>query len=447
MKNRISRLRPSQFVRTHCLKLARVFPIGIILLGTLASFGPVYAHPHGPFELVTHQHPALGLIISIEDDRVVYDVSLSNGFLNTLVPRERGFLKLRLEENTFVFLDPAQEEQERKYLATFFSQLDPITVDGATVTPEFDRFTFVRSSASADIAVSETLPPDARIRIQYPTTTAPKSVELVWRVFSNAYSVDAFGNPSEPKLSARLDTRSRSRIITFSEESPTVSWNAPSGPVDKSIFAVSFDAAEQSWTIPVLSIGVLVAGFSGWHLSRRTPRTRRVGAPLVVAALVVAVLGRNVGGISLNRGETPDSARAIEQIASPTFEALLRNIYRAFDYRSESDVYDILAQSVDGPLLDEVYKEIHRTLIAAEQGNAVAKVKSVEMLGTTLIEPFEREDNGFEIKGQWRVDGMVYHWGHVHDTSRIFEANYTIAPREGFWKIIKTELMKADPDA
>lgn len=395
-------------------------------------------------DLVTHEHPALGLIISIEPDRVVYDISLANGFLNTLIPRERGLLKLRLEENTFIFLNPDQEESERSGLAEFFNDLPPIRINGPETPAQFDQFEFVRSSASADLAESGLLPPDARVRIIYPSARPPTNVELHWNIFTDTYSVDVFGDPVEPILAARLDTNDQSRIVKFARDKPTVAWSESSEVPQNRMIA--FEPQGHNKSIPLLSIVILVIGFGGYAATRKTVTVRRFKFAMFAIVIAAALFCRNSGAIELSRVRTALWARSPEAFATTTLKSLLQNIYRAFDFRNESDVYDVLAQSVDGPLLDEVYREIYRTLIAPEQNGAVTKVKSFEMLHANVVEPVRRENNEFEIAGRWQVDGMVYHWGHVHDTSSIFEAIYTVAPRDGFWKIIKTEMKTATPD-
>ncbi len=449
MPNQNSRGRQSirgQSPRCLYLGWADLFRAIVLLVALNMSVRPsaVHAHPHGPFELVTHEHPALGLIINIESDRVVYDISLSNGFLNTLVPQERGHLKLRLEENTFIFEDPKQEAAERQSIEAHFSQLPPLKINGSECNPQFDGFKFVRSSASADIKESETLPPDARVRVSFPTPDEPKHVELFWNIFATAYSVDAFGDPVKPSLAARLDTRVRSRIITFTGDKPTIAWEAPKAQQDMRIPAPPVE--HEGRTLPVLSIIIVAAGLAGCWLGGRAKRPWRIRTVVILITAVTAFQLRHVGGFTPSDAPTPTPIEPFQQRASEIFDALLSNVYRAFDFRSESDIYDVLAQSVDGPLLDSVYKEIQAGLVSAEQGGAVAKVKSMEVLESQLVDPQPRSDGAFEIKSRWRVEGMVYHWGHVHDTSSIFEAIYTVAPRDGFWKIIRTDMKSAMPE-
>ena len=71
--------------------------------------------------------------------------------------------------------------------------------------------------------------------------------------------------------------------------------------------------------------------------------------------------------------ELPGARRAPlnEAQALAIFVPLHANIYRAFDYGGESDVYDALAQSVQGELLDRTYRDVRRSLALQEAGGAV----------------------------------------------------------------------------
>ena len=51
-----------------------------------------------------------------------------------------------------------------------------------------------------------------------------------------------------------------------------------------------------------------------------------------------------------------------EEEAQVIFTHLLKNIYRAFDFREESDVYDKLAISLEGDLLTDVYLQTNKSM-------------------------------------------------------------------------------------
>ena len=114
-------------------------------------------------------------------------------------------------------------------------------------------------------------------------------------------------------------------------------------------------------------------------------------------------------------------------------ESLLRNVYRAFDYHSESDIYDALARSVHGDLLADLYLKIKQGLIMQEQGGAIARVREVKVVRT---EPAEgKSKNGFAERVTWQVEGTIEHWGHIHTRVNEYCADLEIEPVDGSWKI------------
>jgi hypothetical protein len=114
-------------------------------------------------------------------------------------------------------------------------------------------------------------------------------------------------------------------------------------------------------------------------------------------------------------------------------ESLLRNVYRAFDYHSESDIYDALARSVQGDLLADLYLKIRQGLIMQEQGGAVARVQEVKVLKSEAME--SQSKSGFAERITWQVEGTVEHWGHIHMRLNEYSADLEIEPAGGSWKI------------
>ena len=121
-----------------------------------------------------------------------------------------------------------------------------------------------------------------------------------------------------------------------------------------------------------------------------------------------------------------------KQRAEPIVSALLHNVYRAFDFRAEDDIYDVLEQSVSGELLADIYLETRRGLVLANQGGARAKVKSVEL---TDLEVQSGENGGFVAASTWTVAGSVGHWGHIHERRNQYRARLDIEPVDGVWKL------------
>jgi hypothetical protein len=137
----------------------------------------------------------------------------------------------------------------------------------------------------------------------------------------------------------------------------------------------------------------------------------------------------------------PTKQAAADEAARTTLaETLLRNVYRGFDYRSESDIYDALAQSVQGELLANLYLKIKHGLVMQEQGGAVARVKEVKV---TKCEPATgKAKDSFAERVTWQVEGTVEHWGHIHTRVNEYTADLSIAASACAWKINSMDVTK-----
>jgi hypothetical protein len=141
-----------------------------------------------------------------------------------------------------------------------------------------------------------------------------------------------------------------------------------------------------------------------------------------------------IDSIPAGRSAAADVARAA------LAETLLRNVYRGFDYRSESDIYDALAQSVAGDLLTDLYLKIKQGLVVQEQGGAVARVREVKV---TRSEPAAGQaEGGFVNRVTWQVAGTIEHWGHIHARVNEYTADLGIRPQGGTWKIVSMKVVR-----
>jgi hypothetical protein len=114
---------------------------------------------------------------------------------------------------------------------------------------------------------------------------------------------------------------------------------------------------------------------------------------------------------------------------------LLQNIYRAFDFRKDEDVYDSLASSVQGDLLRELYLRIKRSLVLAEQGGELSHATEVKVLSSKSA----KQPDVFETT--WSVTGVSEHWGHIHTRTTEYRAELKISKHEGNWKLGKFQLL------
>jgi len=120
---------------------------------------------------------------------------------------------------------------------------------------------------------------------------------------------------------------------------------------------------------------------------------------------------------------------------------LLHNIYRAFDYRGEEQIYDVLAKSVTGNLLNDVYLETRNGLELANQGGAQVKVKNIEMLEVSNI---GENDDGLLVEARWNVAGSVGHWGHIHQRTNAYHARLTLQDIDGAWKLTSLDILEEE---
>jgi len=126
--------------------------------------------------------------------------------------------------------------------------------------------------------------------------------------------------------------------------------------------------------------------------------------------------------------------------AAPTIHALLYNIYRALDFRQEEVVFDRLAQSLSGDVLERVYLEMRKGLRLENQGGARVRVREVELLDVT---PQEATTPGaLRYRTRWNATGSVGHWGHTHMRTNSYDALMTLGGTGDQWKIADIEILE-----
>jgi hypothetical protein len=129
------------------------------------------------------------------------------------------------------------------------------------------------------------------------------------------------------------------------------------------------------------------------------------------------------------------------QQAEAILTPLLRNVYRAFDRRTEEQIYDVLARSVDGELLRRLYLETLEALTL--DGREGARVTISEFsLDVLSVRPVEI-GTGFTAECQWTALGKVGHWGHTHPRVNRYNAKVTVSPVQGEWKLTGLEVTEA----
>jgi len=164
---------------------------------------------------------------------------------------------------------------------------------------------------------------------------------------------------------------------------------------------------------------------------------------LLVGGLLLIITGvatYPLVGLTVKRPALLAGEMSTEQ-SQELLQVLLKNVYRAFDFRNEEDVYDKLAVSVSGDLLSDIYLQNRKSFSIQKAGGAQAKIQTIE-IDTAVAERLDDRPLAYAIKGSWAAEGSVGHWGHVHTRRNHYDAIITVEAVGGAWKITDLEVLE-----
>ena len=317
-------------------------------------------------------------------------------------------------------------------IAEFLADHQNLTIEGQPVTPELDRVNFLRRTLRTSTVIT---PPEeldaisATLGVIYvaPTEGLPQEASLTW---------DLFTDQIQRVPGAATDEAGPLRFFLTPDDNVLLWKNFLKNPTMPTLVDI----------VPPPSVIARAVGWIGWLFVAVLAATLfRTGVDLIkgrgvakrslAVLLLLALLTTACFAVAVPSRLTKKKSKEI--VAS-----LLHNVYRAFDFRGEENIYDVLDQSVSGELLTEIYLETRRGLELASQGGARAKVKAIEMVE---VEPRKLEgDRGFIARARWNVAGSVGHWGHIHTRTNQYEAEITIQPVDGSWKVTDLEILQEE---
>jgi hypothetical protein len=259
----------------------------------------------------------------------------------------------------------------------------------------------------------------------YLTESTPSEVSLTWDGFD-----------SEAVVPVTVTDPESSRTVELTQRRPTLRWNNELSEDPTPIVSATAVDPSVLW-LPLLFL-VLLAAAVAFGVAALRGRRRVLSIALTRVALACAVLLAPVGNVALplpaSVGGSPDRDAAERILAR-----LLPNVYRAFEFPTESATYDRLALSVTGDTLTEVYLEHRRAVRMEERGGARARVETVEVVGVDTVGPGSA--GGFLADAAWSVGGTVTHFGHRHFRQNRYDARVEVVPIEGHWKIRSIEVL------
>jgi hypothetical protein len=341
-----------------------------------------------------------------------------------------SWLDLGLEGRQNIPVDMQYDLQMQ--IADFLAQHLNLTIDGEPVEPELDRVNFLRRSlrTSAVIAPPEDLDTvSATLGVIYvaPTDGLPQEASLTW---------DLFTDRIQRIPAAAADEAGPLRFFLQPDDNVLLWKNFLKNPTLPTLVDVKpppgLAARMAGWSGAILAVVLVIVAVV------QTRAAIRQGSYPRRSLLILLVLALLTGGcLAVAYPTRMTEARSQEIVAG-----LLHNIYRAFDFRGEENIYDVLEQSVSGELLTEIYLETRRGLELASQGGARAKVKEIEVLE---VEPRKLQgEPGFVAHALWNVAGSVGHWGHIHTRTNQYEAELTIQPVDGAWRVTALEILQEE---
>lgn len=258
---------------------------------------------------------------------------------------------------------------------------------------------------------------------QFTTNETPDQVEVMWKGWINDLKempvTILFGNQSEK--------------VVVNSVTKRIQWMNKGRLRPSPLAAVPTFAPAEPVSVPLGAAIWIIAGLAFyWYIWHRDYRLPGGGLPYFGVWVFGLVLFSKILVITFQRGETvPVITQAAEaqKIVSP----LLRNVYRAFDQRAESRVYDVLARSVDGELLRKLYLETITALTL--DGREGTRVLITDFEATVDKVSPHPASGGFVAECNWSVLGNVGHWGHSHPRYNGYKARLTVQPMKGEWKL------------
>lgn len=343
---------------------------------------------------------------------------------------------VQVEREDLNWLEVDEQDAAKEGILNLFKEKNPVTIDGVTVQPVLDRLDFYGLDFT-DFAMQaerkRVSAYSARVGIilAYPAKTPPQQVELNWELFSS-YS---------PVLRSLVYAYEDASTKDFYYGEDAFQWTNPGRPEKPAITAIAAPPAPPKLPIPIFSVILCVLGFIFLPLAIKQYKANNHSfAIFTILIFIFAGFMYPFGSrIEINDPFAPKFVIADDD-ASAVFQTLHSNIYRAFDYRDESDVYDALAMSVEGELLSELYLQIRKGLEMAEQGGAVSRVDEV-IIEEGDLNNIHQDPRAWDYTSTWTVQGTVEHWGHIHTRTNRYTAAFTTTALEAGWKITDLTLL------
>jgi hypothetical protein len=400
-----------------------------LILAPLLAFW-VAAPPAGWADRHPQDGPDAELRVALRQDHLLVRVRLNLAFADAVLELERELENQVAESELPAYQDALAELLRTQLLVQADGKTLAFEAEPISWMPAIDGLVGMFPSFGARALAQLQLP------LRFALESPPRRISLRWGLYPGIAPMA--GGPEEPvQVTGQLNDGRYDHPLLFTQVEPEFTWHGEFQDPGAGFLPVPEAAPRAPRPTPWLSLALV-----GALCPLLAPRLRRPAAGLTVLTLALtgAALGRE--RLTAEWGLAAADAQIAPAEARAVFEALLKNLYTAFDYDRESDIYDALAQSAEGPLLARFYAQIYTALVLEDEGGAMARVESVTPLETALEAQGRlpgTERRSFSVRARWQLVGKVSHFGHSHARTTEYEARFSLAEAEGRWRIVGEE--------
>jgi hypothetical protein len=369
--------------------------------------------------------------------------------VEVLVPLNVLATLFELESQDPEFLQATEMVAAEERIRRYFSAGNPVRINDQTIAPIIQRVDFFPAD-QRDFALRRSVEristANGRVGLSllYPYREVPREIGLSWDKFSYALnSVQAylfFGAEVQAQVFSRQLADNR---LVWQNQGAV---REPEEVVARAVTDSDLLAADPPAASPLLLIiaGVVVCllgMIATWHRGTWVAMTGGGAAGLTTVGLIWLLTPW------WSPATRPSVAPAAgDQIA----QHVLKNVYRALEFVREEEIYAALAKSASGEKLRELYLQMLRDLQVEDQGGAVSRIESVEIVAVESLEDDPAGRNRqptvsspptasgalFQRRIRWNLSGLIEHWGHSHQRTNQYQAIATIVDDAGQWKIV-----------
>ena len=336
------------------------------------------------------------------------------------------------------YIEEDEFNQVRDQIGQFFLARENVVIDGQRLKPILDRTSFVESS----MLRSRFIDTPERVRlnsamvgviITYLTDGIAQEVTTKWDLFSERIS----------KVTARMTDPAGPFPYDLEPDDNVLHWtNYLKNYTIPTVEKINVAEKHQGVPVPMGSVACLALIIPvGWGVLRRKKNGGTVKPLLGMVGLLVVGSLVLIPAFQVPVGGNARAGQFSTEDGQMVLDSLLQNVYRAFDFRDEEDVYDKLAICVSGDLLADLYLEQRKSLVVEQAGGAQAKVEKIA-IEDVVVSDSAKHTGALDLKAQWTAMGQVGHWGHIHTRQNRYDAIVTIKPVDGAWKIIDLDLLE-----